>query len=99
MPISNVGSLNQIKVMLWFKLMEQIQQPDFVRNIDNSTNRLDTYIGENCVSKMIIELYKISKACIKEMRENQQIEMNDVDDMDIHNANCCYLCKKGFYQE
>ena len=89
MPISNVVSLNQIKVMLWFKLMEQIQQPDFVRNIDNSTNRLDTYIGENCVSKMIIELYKISKACIKDMRENRQIKVNDEDNIDLHNARIC----------
>ena len=71
----------------------------FFCNFDNSRNRFETYIGDNCVSKMIIELDKLSKACIKEMRENQQIKMNDKDDMDFHNANCCYLCKKAFTKE
>ena len=82
--------------MVWFKLMKLIQQLFILFAIvKNSRNRLETY-WTNYVSKMIIELDKISKACSKEIRENQQIEMNDKDDIDFHNANCCYLCKKAY---
>ena len=43
---------------------------------DPSHNRLEYYIGENCIVDMLVEITNISDKCIKQMQKNQQIKMS-----------------------
>jgi hypothetical protein len=39
---------------------------------DNSKNRLWTYVGEDCIVQMILELNRMAEEITKDMRKNEQ---------------------------
>jgi hypothetical protein len=51
----------------------------FVCSFDNSRNYIKTFVGDNCVTEMLIELMDLSEKCIEEMRQNEDIKLNKED--------------------
>ena len=65
-----------------------------VRDHDSSQNRLEYYIGENCIVDMLVEMTKISDRCIEQMQNNQHMVMSAEDMMDFMNATHCSICEE-----
>ena len=63
---------------------------------DPSQNRLEYYIGENCILDMLIEMTKISDKCIEQMKKNKKMVMSAEDMMDFRNATHCSICEEPF---
>ena len=61
---------------------------------DPSQNRLEYYIGENCIVDMIVDMAKISDRCIEQMKKNQKMVMSAEDMMDFKNATHCSICEE-----
>ena len=60
---------------------------------DPSQNRLEYYIGENCILDMLIEMTKISDKCIEQMKKNKKMVMSAEDMMDSRHATHCSICE------
>ena len=61
---------------------------------DKSQNRLEYYIGENCIVDMLIAMIKISDKCIEQVKQNQKMVMSAEDMMDFKNATHCSICEE-----
>ena len=68
----------------------------FVCTYDSSKNRLWYSTDANCISQMIIELYKLGQECIEEMRKVQEIEMTKEDKKLFFDAKAGCICNSGF---
>ena len=54
---------------------------------DPSQNRLEYYIGENCIVDMLVEMIEISDKCIKQTKKNQKMVVSAENMMDFQE---CY---------
>ena len=67
---------------------------------DSSKNELWSYVGKDCVVKMIHKLNAVSKKVIREMRFFfKKIHMTEEDTLNFSNATKCYLCKTSLYND
>jgi hypothetical protein len=48
---------------------------------------------------MLLELFKLSSQCIKEMQQNEKMIMTKRDYEDFKNATTCHICKCAFENE
>ena len=63
---------------------------------DNTKNRLWSYVGKDCITEMIIELYRTAEEVFEDMRKNEKMEMTKEDWKSFKNAKCCYICNGEF---
>lgn len=68
----------------------------FVCTFDSSRNKLYTFVGDDCLKKMMTELYKLADKCIEEMRENKRMVMTTDDERNFKHARTCCLCNEPF---
>ena len=66
---------------------------------DSSKNELWSYVGEDCVVKMLHKLNAVSKRATREMRFNKKIHMTEEDTANFSSATKCYLCKNSLYND
>ena len=68
----------------------------FVCTYDSSQNYLWHRVGDNCITEMIVELDKLSKKCIKKMKENTEMKLSWSDWDNFKHSACCHICNKPF---
>ena len=69
---------------VYYISMSQIQHVFyFVCSHDSSRNILWSYVGDDCIIKMLTELNQLSEECINEMKKNEEIEMDEDDYVDF----------------
>lgn len=64
----------------------------FVCTFDNSRNKLETFVGENCLEEMITEMKQYAKECIEEMREEMDMSLSFEEEMQFRKAKFCHIC-------
>ena len=64
----------------------------FVCTFDSSRNKLWHFRCDDCIPKMIKELYKIGEDCIKEMRNNQAMDLTVDDKKAFFEAKTFCIC-------
>ena len=68
----------------------------FVNTCKHIKNKLWSYVGKDCVSKLIIILNELAQECIDEMRENQKMVITPEEQMELKRAACCSMCFTPF---
>jgi hypothetical protein len=68
----------------------------FVCTYDSSKNRLWTYVGEDCVEQLLLELYRANQEFIQDMWHNERMIMTKEDYAKFNQATCCHICKNEF---
>jgi hypothetical protein len=63
---------------------------------DNTKNRLWSYVGEDCITEMIIELNRTAEEVFEDMRKNEKMVMTSEDWKPFKHAKCCYICNGEF---
>jgi len=58
--------------------------------------KLNTFVGSDCLTQMITELYGLADQCIEEMRENKRMIMTEEDNRNFKKATTCCLCNEPF---
>jgi hypothetical protein len=71
----------------------------YVCTHDSSRNVYKQFKGDTCVKDMLLELFKLSSQCIKEMQQNENMTMTKRDYEDFKNATTCHICKCAFENE
>jgi hypothetical protein len=71
----------------------------FVCSFDNSRNELKEFVGDNCIVDMIKSLITLSKACIKEMKQNATMIFGKQEADKFKRETTCYICNFTFTQK
>ena len=61
---------------------------------DPTQNKLEYYVGENCIVDMLVAMTKIADRCIEQMQKNQKMAMSTEDMMDFKNATHRSICQE-----
>ena len=63
---------------------------------DYSKNRLWKYVGEDCVDKLLVELYNTWQGCLKEMKKNVKMNLSEEEEHMYKYSKCCHICNQPF---
>ena len=66
---------------------------------DSSKNILWTYVGDDCISKTLMQLHIWSKEVIREMKYDEKTRMTEANEVSHENADTCYMCDEIFDEE
>ena len=63
---------------------------------DYSKNRLWEYVGEDCVEKLLVELYNTWQECLKEMKKNVKMSLIEEQAHIYKYSQRCHICNQPF---
>jgi hypothetical protein len=71
----------------------------FVCTFDNTRNKLFTFVGKDCLKKMMEHLFIVADRCIEGMKENRRMVMTSEDSFRHMGATKCFLCNESFNED